>query len=492
MRSSGITIVFGLLLLGLAVSLWLAPIRKRQALEGASLTELQAITQREPGNTRAYTLLGQRLMQAGQPGPAFEALARAAELAPDDSGIWIAAARAANAANGPQGAYNILSDFQKRHPNNPAVSAEIEGLFQAMMQTAETYRRRGEVEAARHVYRLALAIRPDYAPAHQGLGLLLLTEGKKTPAFGALTVAVRNDPNLVEARLALATLYFEAGFHPEGTAQLKEATRLQPENARAWHMLGRMTSGASPQEAEAALQRAVMLEPKNVPATLDLAAMQAVNQKLEEAEASYRRALELAPQDPTTLEQTAGFLITARPTPERREEAEKLARKALTADPKNGDAVYHLGRIALDRGDAKAAVTFLEMAIRLPLAADASAAWYALSRAYSRCGERAKAETAQRRARQIREARFVLAHAEEQAFINPNDPARRLQAARLYALQGEYVKAISQYRGCLALAPDKPTATRCRRELETLTARLQAQGKMPDMRLFEAMAATAR
>src|SRR5579871_6795659 len=124
-------LVIALLALLIALAgyfLWWRPLQAERALEDASLEELQQIIAQHPGDARAYYYLGLCYEHAKpnvpepernrQKAAAYEALSRAAELAPDDKDIWIAAAGAANSLKGPQTSFRVMDDFLKRHPDS--------------------------------------------------------------------------------------------------------------------------------------------------------------------------------------------------------------------------------------------------------------------------------------------------------------------------------------------------------------------------------------
>jgi tetratricopeptide (TPR) repeat protein len=299
---------------------------------------------------------------------------------------------------------------------------------------------------------------------------------------------VSRHPEFAEAHVVLADLYFGAGFRAEARRHLDEAVRQEPNNAIAWRDLGRVASEQDLGVAENACQRAADLTPNSAAAFADLAAIQMARVKPVQAEKNYRRALLLAPKDPAVLSQFSGFLVAAHPHDSDFTEAKNLARQALALDPKNGDALCTLGRIAVERREAAQAIVALEQALKLPLTLDEGEAWYLLSRAYALQGNSTKSRAARQMTQRINDARSALPRAEEAAYMKPQDPTLRLNVARLYAKHGEFVKAISQYQACLTLNPNNVSA---RNEFQALTDRLKRIGRLPSMALFQAMVATA-
>jgi cytochrome c-type biogenesis protein CcmH/NrfG len=477
-----------IVLIPLAAYLWWRPIQAEHDLERATPDQLRRITSERPGYARAFYYLGLRLEQAGGTGPALDALERAAELDPDDPQIWAAAADAANRTKGPVASFRVMDEFLKHHSGDARIKRQRAWLLRSLLQTADGLAAEKRYKETIPVALVCLDEEPASQAIQRAVTRTVQAGNTEDEAFAILDGLVRKHPGFVEGRIALADLFFRAGFHMEARRQLEEAVRQDPNNAKAWYDLGRVTSEQDLAVAENAYQRAASLRPDNALGLVDLAAVQATNLKLDLAEKNYRRALKLAPNDPIVLAQLSGYLVTTRPRGADLDEAERLARQALALDPQNGDALYYLGRAVLERGNGAQAVALLEKALTHTLTAEESEAWYLLARAYTLKGDMAKATAARTKSLRIHDTRFALARAEESAFASPQDPALRLKVARLYAQHGDYVKAISQYQGCLALDPGNAAA---KSELDGLTARLKRSGKLPSMTLFQEMVAAA-
>ena len=156
--------------------------------------------------------------------------------------------------------------------------------------------------------------------------------------------------------------------------------------------------------------------------------------------------------------------------------------QAIQNAPDSTGARFEMGRLLLARGDAKQAAAHLEKAV----AANPgyAAAYYQLSRAYDRLGDKTSSARCLALFRAISEYESELYNTEEQAHNNLNDANLRLKLARLYARGDQNAKAINQYQMCLHLDPKNQTA---HKELNTLVARLMAQGRMPSMSALNGM-----
>ena len=88
--------------------------------------------------------------------------------------------------------------------------------------------RKGKTAEAIDEYLQALRFRPDYPEAHNNLGAALAREGKLTEAITNITEALHLDPNYADAHYNLAILLANQGKIEEATSHLRIAARLSP------------------------------------------------------------------------------------------------------------------------------------------------------------------------------------------------------------------------------------------------------------------------
>jgi Flp pilus assembly protein TadD len=112
-----------------------------------------------------------------------------------------------------------------------------------------------------------------------------------------------------------------------------------------------------------------------------------------EAAEPYRKALEVAPEDPVINNELAWFLATG-PNPRLRDSAlaVRLAHKAVTARPESADNRNTLGVAHYRHGDDKAAILELEKSMSLRAGGDSFDRFF-LAMAHWRLGDRAKARS---------------------------------------------------------------------------------------------------
>jgi len=135
----------------------------------------------------------------------------------------------------------------------------------------------------------------------------------------------------------------------------------QERDADAWYDLACDLETASPDEARAAYQRAIELDPNHSDAHVNLGRMLHEEGAPLAAQQHYRRALESDPSHPTA----AFNLGVALEDLGRMNEARNAYLRAIELDPENADAHYNLAGLYERRGDKAAALRHLKEYRRL-------------------------------------------------------------------------------------------------------------------------------
>lgn len=182
-------------------------------------------------------------------------------------------------------------------------------------------RTRGELDAARRSFERALSLRPDFAEAHANLGELLLSSGEGKAAEFRLRAALRIDPDLADARQNLARLLIWRGLEPHqdrpecfaaARRELLHLLEADPGRAAAHHDLGFLAYlDGDFGRAEASYRRAAELAPGSAEAQHGLCISLAQLGRCAEAVAACERCLALRPDSPECLKSTAGARVCA-------------------------------------------------------------------------------------------------------------------------------------------------------------------------------------
>jgi tetratricopeptide (TPR) repeat protein len=353
-----------------------------------------------------------------------------------------------------------------------------------MLSDADDLLDQHRLPEAEGAFRAALDASPGSPQALEGLGLTLNGEHKDEDAFVCLEEATERNSAMARAQAMLGAWYLEATFANEAVARLSAAVAVDRRNPAYWHRLGlaQQATGVQDQQAEQSFRTATDLDPRNATSLLDLADMLAINGKSAEAETIYRSALAVAPRSADALGRLGAFLTGHGATPDRLAEADRMLREAVTLEPDNDFALFHLGQLSLARHDFPLAYQALKKSVAL--VPQISECWYALSRSCDRLGKKDEAMRAMRNCKSLLAQREARTHASELLSRDPKNPAIRLRLARLYALNGENAKATFEYLSYLHLQPHDLKVTD---ELTGFTEHLKQVGHLPSMRIFEAM-----
>lgn len=166
----------------------------------------------------------------------------------------------------------------------------------ARFNLAEVLRRQGQFAAAVEQYRRTLAVDPNYAKAHLGLGLVNRQQGR--PAMESFRRALQSDPLLAEALLGLGREALERRPPAEAAGHFLQALRVDPDSAEANLNLGLTQARRGLQsEALAAFRQAAALDPASPEAHYNLGVALARRGRIREALEAFRQAVRLKPED---------------------------------------------------------------------------------------------------------------------------------------------------------------------------------------------------
>jgi Tfp pilus assembly protein PilF len=145
-------------------------------------------------------------------------------------------------------------------------------------------------------FRWALAIKPDFAQAHNNLGNSLRDRGRLEEAERSYRRALKIKPDYAEAHNNLGTALNGLGRLEEAEGSFRRALEIKPDYAEAHNNLGNALKDLGPlDEAEASYRRALAIKPDYAEALSNLGNALLDLGRLDEAEACFRRALEIKP-----------------------------------------------------------------------------------------------------------------------------------------------------------------------------------------------------
>jgi tetratricopeptide (TPR) repeat protein len=255
-------------------------------------------------------------------------------------------------------------------------------------------------DAARDFER-AIAAAPELPDAYFGLGMSELREGLAERAEKSLSRALELSPKMLGAHMFLGIAEYQMNRLDAAIAALKEEVAAQPANVEALTWLGIVELGAGhPDEATGPLDRAAALNPQD-PNVLDyrgrahslvaeesyraltaldpdswrvhraLGEIYSASKQHEEAVGEFKKALDKQPGN-ADLNEALGNEYQRM---SRFGEASAAYEAELKVSPRNPVALYNLGKIQVQSGDAERGVTLLREAVEAHAAA-APTAYY--------------------------------------------------------------------------------------------------------------------
>jgi tetratricopeptide (TPR) repeat protein len=198
-------------------------------------------------------------------------------------------------------------------------------------------------------FRAALQIDERLADAHWGLAQAYEGLQRYEEAFDEMRQVLDLDKNNLDVRVRLGN-YYLAGSKDSPTA-ITEAERLAKEvlQKNPNHIEGRILMGSvlfaqdRKQEAFAALNDAIALDPKRVESYLSVARFYALTKDNANAEATYQRAIAVNGNSAMAHYEFGKFLIQT----DRKDAAQSEFERAVQAEPSNRDARFILASFYL-------------------------------------------------------------------------------------------------------------------------------------------------
>ena len=221
----------------------------------------------------------------------------------------------------------------------------------------------GLLEEAIPCYQQALRINPNYAEAHQNLGLAYYYLNRLEESVEEYKQALRIDPNYAKAHDSLGQTYYFLNRLEESVEEYKQALRIDPNYAEAHNNLGvSYRAQGKFEEAITEYRQALRLNPNYTEAHCNLGVVYSVQGKLDDATREYQRALRINPNHAGLHNNLANIHY------ERREIDQAITeyQRALQIDPNKFDAYYNLAVAYEAAGKVREAIgcyqRFIELA----------------------------------------------------------------------------------------------------------------------------------
>jgi tetratricopeptide (TPR) repeat protein len=153
-------------------------------------------------------------------------------------------------------------------------------------------------QGAERMYRKALEIKPDYAEAHNSLGLVLAAQGRVGEAIAHFSKTLEIKPNDELAHYNLGNMLAGRGQADDAIAHYRKALEIKPDYEAAHFNLGNVLAGrGQADEAIAHYRKALEIEPDDAQAHSNLGVVLAKLGQLDDAITHFQKALEINPDD---------------------------------------------------------------------------------------------------------------------------------------------------------------------------------------------------
>jgi len=371
----------------LGVALWYSGAREQ------AIPELREGVKLDPAAGATHAFLGMALREQGDLGGARLSLQRAIALMPPTAAVYVDLGITFLRAGEPVKALGQLeAGLNVPQPSFPTPDwdAAITGLRTwtkavgpafatgsgAAGASAEAHNTLGrmlgrtgapsaDVAAA---FREAIRLRPDFAEAHNHLGLVLIQAGDDDAGIASLREAVRNGPDYAEARANLGAALTPTNAD-EAIRELEKAVSLAPASVTARFNLA-VAYGASGTAGYAKeieqLRKVIEIAPAFARAHLALGKALLRDGKVSDAVSALQEASRLDSNSGEARYQLGLALARAGRGEEAKVELQK-GRDLVAADDRNQRAALDIaeGRAALEKGDLEQAATKFRRAIEL-------------------------------------------------------------------------------------------------------------------------------
>jgi len=213
-----------------------------------------------------------------------------------------------------------------------------------------------------HLFRHAVEVVPNNAPAWDWLGVALGQLGRKDEALVCYFTALRLEPQDKQAHYNLGTLCLEIGRFEEAINQFNAALHEDPDFADAHHNLGTaLLNHGQPEAVLQHLAKAVALRPTDPRFHQDLGSILFMQSQLDQAILQFRETLRLNPNSAEGHRSLGVALIQSG----KAAEALTHLSSAVRLAPDNPDLRFNLGLALLDQNQPAAAEAQFAAGLRL-------------------------------------------------------------------------------------------------------------------------------
>jgi tetratricopeptide (TPR) repeat protein len=262
----------------------------------------------------------------------------------------------------------IMIPALREHIGDRPVANAVEGVAEVYLDLAASLQQENAGAFAQVVLRLALDARPDFSAARALLADSVEGPGREADALAILAPIKNSDPSAPLVRMRRAALLDRMGKREDAIKELQSVAHDYPASPYPLAQLADIYRAKEEYtEALAALDEAIGRlggAPLRASWTLFYARGVVLERahRWPEAEADFKRALDLSPDQPAVLNYLG---YTWADQGDHLDQAQAMIEKAVRLRPEDGAIIDSLGWVELRRGDVADAVQTLEKAAEL-------------------------------------------------------------------------------------------------------------------------------
>ncbi|WP_448518732.1 tetratricopeptide repeat protein [Rhodoflexus sp.] len=283
---------------------------------------------------------------------------------------------------------------------------------------------------------IALENTDDKEDIHYRIAELYLRSGKLQQSVEHLFAILQINPDNINALLDVADSLEALHCIPEGTQFFEARIDEAPEEFRLWRNAAIFANETNSfHKAVELFDYALALNEDDSSVWYHLGHAQMNLQRYEEAEQSYRKAIELKEQGDFPEPEMYCCLAATYEKRKDYNKASALYRKAVSMDEQCADGWYGIGMCLIGRERWYEAINFLKKSVRID--SECEDYWLALAKAEAKTGNLVSAVEAYQHA----------------SHLNPANPQTWMDWSSVYREQGDYSQAISLLKSGLEECP---------------------------------------
>ena len=211
----------------------------------------------------------------------------------------------------------------------------------------------GKVSAAIEQFGLAVKYKPDFTSAYNNLAIALYKQGRNEDAINYFERVLKVEPDFAEGRLNLGCALLQASRTQQAIEQFRLVVKSKPDFPQAYYNLAlALREQDRPEEAVSYYKQALKIKPDYIDAHLKLAIIFNELKKFDQAIESFNKVLELEPNNVTAH----GYLGLALAAVGKTDEAIKEVRFVLNAKPNDAQMHRNLGILLEKKGKTAEAI----------------------------------------------------------------------------------------------------------------------------------------